>query len=101
MERLYDRFVFFVLKKVFYQFFPGVDLISLLIQLGPGEKHFRLDPHEGSGHKYELTGHLDIQVFHLMDIGKEVLRDPGDGYIVDIEFIPFNKEQKQVKGSLE
>lgn len=32
-----------------------------------------------------------------MDVGQEIIDDPGDGYIIYIQLVPFDKEQKQIK----
>jgi len=34
-----------------------------------------------------------------MDIAEEILDDPADGNIVDIQLVPFYKEKKKVEGT--
>ena len=35
----------------------------------------------------------------MLDVLQKVIRDPGDWNVVDIEFVPFNKKQQQIKGA--
>ncbi len=94
-------FIPFVLQQFLDQFLPGVDLISLFIQFLSGQEHFCLDTHECGDKKDELAGQFDIEAFLGVDIGQKILYDPGNGNIVDIQFIPLDKEQQQVEGALE
>src|SRR5687767_15201058 len=59
------------------------------------------DPHQRGNKEYEFAGKLNVQRFIAVDIIQEFIDDPGDRYIIDIQFIPFNKEQKEVKGTFE
>jgi len=38
---------------------------------------------------------------HLFDITQEIICDLRNGNIIDIQFISFNKEEQQVKGTFE
>ena len=85
-----------------YKLFAGIDLIALFIQLGTWQKHLGFYAHECGRHKNEFTGHLDVQMLHLVHITQKIFGDLVDGDIVNIQFITpdlkYYIDQKSVPG---
>src|SRR5258706_15759993 len=77
--------------------FARVDLVALFIQLRARQQHFGFDPHQRCGHQDKLAGELNIEALELMEIGQKVVGDLGYRYVVNIQFVAFNEEKKEVK----
>lgn len=98
LHRLDDRLVLLVFQQVLDEFFAGIDFVTLLIQLRPWQEHLGFYPHQRCRHQDEFAGQLNIKGFQVVEVVKKVLRDLGDGNIVDVKLIAFNEEKQQVKG---
>lgn len=92
-------FVRLVFEETLYQFFARIDLVALFVHLFPRDQHLSLYSHERGGDKDKFGGQIDIKAFEGLDIGQKVVGDLGDGDIIDIQFVPFDKEQEEVKGT--
>jgi len=67
------------------------------IQFLAGQEHLGLDPHQGGNKQNEFAAQLNIQFLALVDIIQEVVDNIGDGNIINIQFIPLNKKEQEVK----
>src|SRR5690606_13728641 len=70
------------------------------IQFGPRQEHFCLDTHQRGSHYNKFTGKLHVECLHLLAIIEEIVGNPRNGYIVDIEVVAFDKKQQQIKWTL-
>ncbi len=85
-----------------HQLIAGIALIHLVIVgIFLGEHHPRLDGHQHAGHQDKFAGHLQIQLFHQVNVLQELLGDIRDRDVVDIELIPLDEEQEQVERTFE
>src|SRR5580692_2281006 len=90
----------FVFQEFIDQFLAGIDLIALLVELFARQQHAGLDAHQGRNKKDKFAGQFDVEVFLRMDKGQKILNDPVYGDIVDIQFIPFDKEEQEIERAL-
>src|SRR5690606_1896888 len=79
---------------------PRINFIALFVDLRPGQQHLRLDSHQRCCHQDKLAGDFDVQMLHMVHVSQEIFCDLGNGDVVDIQFIPFNEEEQQVKRTL-
>ena len=57
--------------------------------------------HERCRHDDEFAGDFKVEGRHQVKVFEEFLCDPGNRNVVDIQFIPLEKEQQEVEGSFE
>jgi len=90
-----------VFQELVDQLLAGIDLIALLVEFLAGEKHPGLDPHQGGDKEDEFAGQLDIRVLLGVNVSQKILDNAVNGNIIDIQFIPFDKEKQEIEGALE
>ena len=93
----YGSWIFGVRTRGNHDLVGETALVTLFIQYRAREKHFCFISHQGGCYHNELTGQLNIQLFHFLKIVQKIICDFGNGNIIYIKFITFNEEQKQVE----
>src|SRR5580658_10045029 len=91
----------FVFQEFIDQLLTRIDLIALLVELFARQQHAGLDAHQGRNKEDEFAGQFDVEVLLRVDIDQEILNEPVYGNIVDIQFIPFDKEEQEIERALE
>src|SRR5437868_3974412 len=94
--RFFEAFVF---KDLIDEFLAGIDLVALRIQFFSWQQHFCLDAHECAYEQNEFAAEFDIKFVCIVNEIQKIIRDPGNGNIVYIQFITFDEEKQQVKWS--
>lgn len=90
----------FILEDFVHQFLPRIDFIALIVELLSWNQHFGFDAHQRADEQDKFAAEFDVQFFRLVNEVEKIVGDFGDGYIVNIQLIPFNEKQQQVEWSL-
>lgn len=69
----------------------------MLVDRFAGQQHFGFDSAKGCGDQNKLARQIDVQALHLMDVVQKIICDLGYRNVVNVQFIPLNKEKQQVE----
>jgi hypothetical protein len=74
---------------------PRVLLLAPFVRL-LREKHLHLDADQGRRHLEELAGQPEVQRFHEAQVLEVLLRDLGDGDVVDVDLVLPDQVEQEV-----
>ena len=61
----------------------------------------RLDVNQRRGHHQELPGHVEVHLFHQLDVAEILLGDERDRDVVDVDLALANQMQEEIERTLE
>src|SRR5436190_781412 len=70
-------------------------------RLGTRQQHLRLDVNQRCGHDEEVAGDVEVQFLHQVNRVEVLLRDDGDGNVVDVELVLPDQMLQQIERTLE
>ncbi len=90
---VFEQPVHQLLARIFF----GRDLVQLRIF---GQQHARLDVDQRRGHVDELGAQLDVQFHGALHVFQILLRDGGNGDVVDVDLLFANQVEQQVERTI-
>jgi hypothetical protein len=96
-----DAFVTLVFQQPVHQFPARIYFIALLIHLFAGQQHLGFDAHQRGCHDNKFGGNIHAQFIHPVHVTQKIVRDPGNGDVINIQLIPLNEEEQQVERAFE
>ena len=99
-----DLLVLLVFQQAPNQFRPGIDLFRLFIAVvitAGGQQCLRLHVRQGRSHHQVLTGNVDVQRLHQIQVRQVLLGDEADRNVEDVELVLANQMQQQIERTLE
>ena len=87
-----------MLEQPVHQFLARILFGRNLFELGIfGQQHARLDVDQGGGHVDELGAQLDVQLESALHVLEILLRDGGNGDVVDVDLLLADQVEQQVE----
>src|SRR5581483_4060346 len=102
MQHIRRRLEFLILEQLPDQFRArvfGQILFAFALRLGR-QQHLRLDVDQRRGEDEEIPGHGDVEFLHQLEVFQILLRDLGDGDVVDVNFVFPDQVKQQVERPL-
>jgi hypothetical protein len=97
--RLFECLVF---EQTPDEFLAGIrPFLFILCSFIDRQQHPGFDLEQRRRHDEKLTGHAQIQLLHGLDIDQILLRDHGDGNVVDIDLVLLDQVNEQIERPLE
>jgi hypothetical protein len=69
--------------------------------VGPGQEELALQLDQGGGQDEELAGPLHVESLDGVQVVEELLGDPGDGDVADVDLVALDEVQEQVERAVE
>lgn len=86
-----------VLDEAPDQFVARIFLFSLFFILFMRKQHPALYIQKRRRHDQKLAGHIHVLLSHPVNVGEILVRDVGDGDVIDVDLIYLDEMQKKIQ----